>query len=245
MAVSAGGHIEVNVLGVCQGEEIANQFYYYSDFGNGGTFTLSAFLTEFIANWRTARIAVVADLYSVAFYQARQISGMVFLPVVPPASPTSRPALRFSEQVIVAGTASDVGDIAAASGEILPTFNAISVQKICGPVTDPINGALTNEKLLSGACRIGPVFDDDTEVGAPNVILAARRTTYRTAMLPLLAMTVSAQSVKMEVLSFIKDGVHRVSGTDPTFARAQVTDFVFNPNCGSQVSRKASNRIGA
>jgi len=240
--VNPGDHLEFTVIGKCQNQDLVNTLHYKVNPANATSDTLAVWLTEFIAQWRANWIANASQLYQVFIYQARKIGTMVFLPVVPPMSPTSRPAMRYTEQVVVAGTGSDVGDVA--DDLIQPTFNAIGVHKVTGIVTDRDYVTLGNEKLIKGSMRLGPVLEADSIGVLPNELGAVARGAYENDIENFLSLTVGANTAFMEVLSFYKNGVHRTDGADPTFACSLVNNVIVSLYITSQVTRKQGNRSG-
>jgi hypothetical protein len=240
-------HVEVTVLGAASGQQVMNVMHYRAVDGSLPT-TIQGFVNQFRTEWRDNFIPLLHDSYVAQAYLARVISGMIWLGAsdVPPT--LTRPAVRYSEQAIAqGGTALDTGDLVGAAH---PTFTAVSAEKVCGQVFDasipPV--ALTQEKLIRGGMRIGPIVEVDTEVAEGNALTAAKTAAVAAALGTIRHIAVPGEGeVDMEVLSFEKNRLPRtlpISGL-PTFAHALVTSFIVNPFASTQVSRKQRARGGA
>lgn len=242
MPLPPNSHVEITVLAAASGQAVINVLNYKAHSGNAGVATLAQLAAAFREEWKDNICPELHESYEVQAYLCRTISGMVFLPPIIPGSPTSRPALRYSEQVIVQGLAADVGGMATASH---PTFTAVSIQKVCGPVTTPALVPLTSEKLIKGGMRLGPIAEASTDTTEGNALSSAFATEVLDALNLISTLTAAGETFNLEVLSFYKDSVHRVDGALPTFARAGVTSFLVNPYASTQVTRKQRARGGA
>lgn len=234
-------HIQVEIHAVASGQAVLNVLHYKVHSTAPGTHTLAAWLDAFRTIFRVEILPLLHETYDVQAYSARTIEGMIDLnPEALPAD--ARPVLRFNDQEVLQGAAADVGGVATPA---LPTYAAVSVAKVCGPVTKPDLTPLTGEKLLKGGMRWGPIVEADTQTDEPNALDETTVSDWQSAVDGILSISVDTTTCQMEVLSFFKNTLPRREGLTPVFARAHVNSVLVNPYASTQVSRKQRPRGGA
>lgn len=257
---AVGDFIEVRVIGEAEGQAIINRFHYrLTSFATPNPDNILDVPTAFRAAWRDKILPLLTDNYRVLRYEALHIVDATLL--VPPAG--NGPVFRYGTAAVINGDAgvggADRGQVDETISNGFPTYVAAGVRKVCGQTRETDDDAIVNRRLRGG-CRIGPLPEADTDVGAPNNIDAALITALEDAFNTggddgLLIIGddegVDTTIAQMHVLGlYLGNNEPYPTEADPpagrgdNFLYAPVTSVTINPYITSQVSRKQRFRLG-
>lgn len=247
--MTSGDKFRIQIFGEMYGQAVINSFDYYQSTGTESSLTI---LTAWQAIFRAEFIALLSDAYKVNQYEIKRLESIypIFTPNnVPQAFPSIAsqgppPAPRWDSASAIAGSASDVGDVA---GTCLPSFCAVNFRKVCdGFERSDLVTPLPGEKKPRGSFRISGIPEAYTEDAAGNELTDAILASFVDAGEAIREFDAGGAHCHMLVTSFVKDKFYRsepelvdaVTFYRNYYAVADVTSLVPSPYISSQVSRK-------
>lgn len=243
--MDVGKHLRVKVRGVSSGQSVINVLHYLNTSSADPT-SIDAIADAFRAQWRSWVLPRVVNRYSVLYYDFGVIDGLVWdtSDGGVPGDTDGNTLWRYTENVSLAGTGSDVGSVAGAG---MPTFNAVGYRKVCAgweepdnltpiPLTKSPRGSLR----LSGVPEDATTFDNILDTG-PLADFTATGNALR---------TIVSGSVRLDMILVTNriDGNLMFGGAPaftPEYGVAFVTAMAVNRYITSQTSRKQNvHRLG-
>lgn len=197
------------------------------------------FLTALRDAFRTAYLPSVVNDYSVTTYELQMYFDYS-------GGPTGPWTVTFADQILLAGTATDVGASAAAP---LPTYVSATVRKLTGggpatfywPVGNPV--IVGAERAFRGRISVGPLPESATQDALPNYLDETFRDDLNVSMDDLENIGLVAPGGTLDAFlvttSLVKGGNARQDVTGIEYIGLQaVTNLFPNTYVGSQLSRK-------
>lgn len=221
---------EATVSGVAQGQAVVNVLHYFiqRDYAgvNPAPQSMAEMLAKFVDDWRAGIVVTLPAAYTALAYTIKEITGSRIKPG------TSAVELTYGQGLSAAGgAAEDVGQLA---GDILPTFNTATLQKL--------TGQLGRDKR--GSIHLGPIREQDTN---NNTLLAGIQGDLLDGMngldtLPL----VNPAALNMVMCIFSKTNQLRGAqpNNNPAANATRIIGFFTNANIGSVLRRKKKRLLG-